>query len=83
VATWSSISASGRVKYSLPYTWLKRWPKSRAISMCWIWSRPTGTWCALKIRMSAAISTGYMKRPALTPASGSSPSALFLSTAAL
>jgi hypothetical protein len=41
---------------------------SRAISMCWIWSRPTGTECALNIRMSAAISTGYMYRPMVTPA---------------
>jgi hypothetical protein len=63
--------------------WLKRWPKSRAISMCCTWSRPTGTLCALKIRMSAAISTGYMNRPALTPASSSSPSARLRSTAAL
>jgi len=33
--------------------------------------------------MSAAINTGYMNRPALTPASGSVPAAVFLSTEAL
>ena len=51
--------------------------------MCWIWSRPTGTWFASNARMSAAISTGYMYRPAVMPASASSPAAVFLSTAAL
>jgi hypothetical protein len=63
--------------------WLKLEAMSRAISMCWTWSRPTGTRCALKARMSAAMSTGYMNRPAVTPSSVSVPSAWFLSTAAL
>jgi hypothetical protein len=62
---------------------LKLAAMSRAISMCWIWSRPTGTWWALNIRMSAAISTGYMNRPAVTSVSGSAPVAAFLSSMAL
>jgi len=33
--------------------------QSRAISICWTLVRPTtGTWCALNIRMSAAIRIG-------------------------
>jgi hypothetical protein len=39
--------------------------------------------CALNIRMSAAISTGYMNRPMVTSASASTPAAAFLSTCAL
>jgi hypothetical protein len=38
---------------------------------------------ALNIRMSAAISTGYMNKPAVTSASGSLPLLRFLSTWAL
>ncbi|MNS98676.1 hypothetical protein D3C72_1330480 [compost metagenome] len=56
---------------------------SRAISRCWIWSRPTGTRFALNIRMSAAISTGYENKPIVTPSSGSTPLATFWSTDAL
>ena len=70
MATDSSIAASGSTKCS-PYRWLKLCAMSRAISMCCTWSRPTGILCALNIRMSAAISTGYMNRPAVTSASGS------------
>jgi hypothetical protein len=82
MATDSSIAASGSTRCS-PYRWLKLCAMSRAISMCCTWSRPTGILWALNIRMSAAISTGYMKRPAVTSASGSAPAAVFLSTEAL
>ncbi len=56
---------------------------SRAISRCWIWSRPTGTLFALNMTMSAAISTGYENSPMLMPSSGSTPLATFWSTEAL
>ncbi|CFN81913.1 Uncharacterised protein [Bordetella pertussis] len=83
VATSSAITTSGRTKNSRPYRWLKRCAISRAISRCWTWSRPTGTWLALNSRMSAAIRTGYENSPMVTPSSGSTPLAAFWSTDAL
>ena len=42
---------------------LKRSAMSRASSMCWRWSSPTGTASVWYSRMSPAISTGYVNSP--------------------
>ena len=62
VATVPGMYASGSLKIS-PKALLNFCARSRVTSRCCFWSFPTGTRSAFMMRMSAAISTGYAKRP--------------------
>jgi len=65
LAPTSAITGSGILKVS-PYVELKRSAMFRVSSTCCFWSAPTGIAIGLYSRMSAAISSGYVKIPTFT-----------------
>ena len=63
-AVLSTIIGSGSLKISVYFS-LNFVAMSRVISRCCFWSFPTGTISTSYIKISAAISTGYVNNPVL------------------